>query len=232
MNRFFAALLALLFILTVCFYSLNFIIDVEDTISESTVAEFCFIIDAGHGGEDGGTVAVDGTPEKVINLAVAQKLAFMLEEAGFAVVMVRSEDSLIGDNSLASIRQRKVSDIRARLAFTESYPNAYLVSIHQNHYTQSKYNGAQVFYSTNHPLSQFLAQSVQQSIVDFVQPQNTRKIKPTGSNIYLLYNCEIPAIMVECGFLSNEAETNNLKNEEYQNKIAFSIMKGLTENLE
>lgn len=190
------------------------------------------IIDAGHGGEDGGTSSADGILEKNINLSIANKLASMLEASGYTVLLTRTEDEQIGNNSLPTIRQRKVSDIRTRLSIAHSYPEAVFISIHQNHYSQPKYQGLQVFYSPKSPDSKLLAQSVQSSVVKMIQPDNKRSIKEVGSNIYLLYNIENPSILVECGFLSNTYEAKMLINEAYQKKIALSIMCGIINYLE
>lgn len=194
--------------------------------------ESIVLVNSPHGGMDGGTSAADGTREKDINLSIAKKLNSILIASGYKTVMLRNDDALIGDNSLSTIRARKVSDIRKRLEIAESYPDSVLISIHQNHYSVPKYSGAQVFYSTNSPESKILAQSVQQSVVEELQPDNSRKIKPVGSNIYLLYNCTIPAIMVECGFLSNINEAEKLKTDSYQTQMALSIMQGITDYLE
>ena len=193
---------------------------------------FYIIVDAGHGGMDGGTSAADGTKEKDINLSIARKLNLLLVASGYKTVMLRNDDALIGDNSLSTIRARKVSDIRKRLEVAESYPESILVSIHQNYYSVPKYSGAQVFYSTNSPKSKILAQSIQDSVVNGLQPDNNRKIKAVGSDIYLLYNCTLPAVMVECGFMSNESEAEKLKTDSYQTQMALSIMQGILNYLE
>lgn len=232
MNRWFAAALGAVAVLAVCIFSCKYLSDISRTTVSEPCDDFCIIIDAGHGGEDGGAVAHDSTNEKVINLAVSQRLESMLTAAGYKTVMVRSEDKLIGDNSLSTIRERKVSDIKKRLKIAEDNPNSLFISIHQNHFSVPKYSGAQVFYSPNAPESKTLAQGVQQSIVDFLQPDNTREIKKSGTNIYLLYHCKTPAIMVECGFLSNPAESEKLKSPDYQTKMAFSIMCGIINYLE
>lgn len=205
------------------------------TDSTSVNAEykgFYIIVDAGHGGMDGGTSAADGTKEKDINLSISQKLNAMLIASGYKTVMLRNDDALIGDNSLPTIRGRKVSDIRKRLEIAESYPDSILISIHQNYFTVPKYSGTQVFYSVNSTESKILAESIQQTVVKMLQPDNNRKTKPVGSNIYLLYNCTIPAIMVECGFLSNPSEAEKLKSDSYQTMMAMSIMQGIIEYLE
>ena len=190
------------------------------------------IIDAGHGGEDGGTSSADGILEKDINLSVSLYLAEILRCSGYNVIMTRSDDEQIGDNSLPTIRQRKISDVRKRLSITKMYPDSLFVSIHQNHYSSSKYSGAQVFYSPKSPESRILADSVQNSIVSLLQNSNERKIKEIGTNVYLLYNCENPAIMVECGFLSNADEAKLLTTSDYQKKIAFSVACGIINYLE
>lgn len=194
--------------------------------------EFSIIIDAGHGGEDGGTSTADGTLEKDINLSIAEYLQSFLGASGYKTVMTRNNDGQLGDTSLPTIRQRKVSDIRQRLEITEKNPKSIFISIHQNHYSSPKYSGAQVFFSPQSPYSKILADAIQNSVVQQLQNENKRVTKPVGTNIYLLYNCNLPAVMVECGFLSNTVEAEKLKEPEYQRQIAFSIMCGIQNYLE
>lgn len=232
MKRIFIGIVSFGFIFGCCLFLSRLYNKTESVSSSAENRGLYIILDAGHGGMDGGTSAADGTREKDINLSIAQKLNSMFIASGYKTVMLRNDDALIGDNSLSTIRARKVSDIRKRLEIAESYPDSMLISIHQNYYSVPKYSGAQVFYSTNSPESKILAQSVQQSVVEELQPDNSRKIKPVGSNIYLLYNCSIPAIMVECGFLSNINEAEKLKTDSYQTQMALSIMQGITDYLE
>lgn len=185
------------------------------------------IVDAGHGGIDGGAVGADGTIEKGINLSIAKHLEQTLRALGFEVVMTRTDDTLIGNNNAKTVREQKSSDIKRRLQMTEQYDNALLISIHQNKYSVEKYYGAQVFYSPNGEQSKQLAELVQQSVVTRLQPENERVIKPSGKEIYLLYHAGIPSVMVECGFLSNRAELQKLKSEEYQHQMSFSIACGI-----
>ena len=173
------------------------------------------IIDAGHGGHDGGTNADDGTLEKDLNLQIALKLNDFLKTMGIETVMI--------------IREKKISDIKNRLSVMNNTDNSVFVSIHQNHFLQSKYSGLQVFYSKNNHESRILADFVRQSVITSLQPDNSREIKESGSDIYLLYHATIPAVMVECGFLSNYDETQNLKDEAYQRKLAFLIALGITD---
>lgn len=197
---------------------------VSDSLGFQTV-----IIDAGHGGPDGGTSADDGTLEKDLNLQIAKKLDEILISMGVKTVVVRNEDISIHDESAKTIRQKKVSDIKNRLALMEKTEDAIFVSIHQNHFSNSKYSGTQVFYSKNNPCSRVLADSIRLPVISYLQPDNTREIKPSGTDIYLLYHAQIPAVMVECGFLSNKPEAEKLKDEEYQRKLAFLIALGIVD---
>ena len=185
------------------------------------------IIDAGHGGIDGGTQASDGTLEKDINLKIALKLRDILDSFGVKTVMTRETDISIHNNGVSGIKNQKISDINNRLEIIESTENAVFVSIHQNYFTQSKYSGAQIFYSKNNPDSNLLALSIRKSIIENLQKDNTREIKASGKEIYLLNNATAPAVMVECGFLSNEAEAELLKSDEYQQQMAFFIALGI-----
>ena len=185
------------------------------------------IVDAGHGGEDGGAQSADGVLEKDINLSVANKVNLLLKTLGFETKMTRTDDTLRYDESCSTQREKKVSDIRYRYELMEKTPNAVFLSIHQNYYGESRYHGAQVFYSAKQPESEILAESLQRSIVHTLQPENERAIKPCGSEVYLIYNAEIPAVMVECGFLSNPQEAEKLNDENYQTALSLCIVQGI-----
>lgn len=185
------------------------------------------IIDAGHGGLDGGAVAADGTQEQYINLDIALKLRDSLEQKGFRTLLTRTDNNSIHDEDAKTTREKKVSDIHNRLKIIEENPDSIFVSIHQNHYSESKYWGTQVFYSSNNAESSVLAQFIQSGVVADLQPENTRKIKQSGDSIYLLYHAEIPAVMVECGFLSNVQETAKLNDNNYRQQMADSICGGI-----
>ena len=221
-----------LFIVIICLSSEKFIKS-KDTNSDMPVNEaITFIVDPGHGGEDGGTSSKSGILEKDINLSISLNLKELLNLAGFNVIMTRDKDQLIYDEHLQTMRQKKVSDIRNRMKLIEESPNPILISVHQNHFENSEYCGTQVFFSKNNPQSKLLANSIQYTVKEMLQNQNDRGIKSTGSEIYLLYHARIPAVMVECGFLSNESETALLKNEKYQSKMAFSVLCGILRYLE
>lgn len=199
--------------------------------SANKYLDYTVVIDAGHGGIDGGTQAKDGTLEKDINLNIALKLKDILESFGVKTVMTRETDVSIHNSGVTGIRNQKISDINNRLNIIETTENALFVSIHQNYFSQSKYSGAQVFYSKNNPESQSLALSIRNSLIENLQKDNTREIKQSGKEIYLLNNTTVPAVMVECGFLSNEAEADLLKTEEYQNQVAFFTAYGILNHL-
>jgi len=197
--------------------------EITSTMSAPSVISPTFIIDAGHGGIDGGTSGADGTKEKDINLSIAKKLETILKASGFSVVMTRTEDDLISDPSLDTIRKRKNADLLKRLEIVNTTEQSVLISIHQNYFHESQYSGAQVFYSDNHQKSKILAEIVQNSIKTDLQPNNSRQTKAIGADVFLLDQCMVPGIMIECGFMSNPKELSLLKNEIYQTKIAFSI---------
>lgn len=190
------------------------------------------IIDAGHGGFDGGAVASDGTSEKDINLNIASTLSELFRASGKQVVMTRSTDTGTEDNSADIISKRKVSDLKNRLKLINTYENAIFVSVHLNKFTTASANGTQVFYSKNHSKSRDLGQCVQNSVVSQLQKNNTRVIKQATSSTYLLHNAQIPAVIVECGFLSNKEELKKLKSDEYQKQMAYSIFCGVLKYLE
>lgn len=198
----------------------------------TAVVKPLIVLDAGHGGEDGGAVGCSPVPEKVINLAITQKLEKKLSVAGCRIVMTRNEDIMLGDNSLSTLRERKVSDIHKRFAILQSNPGCVFVSIHQNHFSDGVYSGAQVFYSSNNPKSADLAEQIRQAIVVDVQPENTRKNKVATNSIYLLKHAQDPAVLVECGFLSNDSEAKLLNNAQYQQKMADAISKGILQYLQ
>lgn len=189
------------------------------------------VIDAGHGGEDGGASSSSGIIEKDINLSISMKVKSLLDTIGFKTVSVRSDDRLIYDSSCKTMREKKVCDIHKRLDIMNSYPGCIFLSIHQNHFSQSKYTGAQVFYSKNTPESALLAECIQNSFAQNLQKENTRKIKPSGTEIYLLYHAKETAVMVECGFLSNGGEAELLNDNDYQTKTALTIVSGLMQYL-
>lgn len=202
-----------------------------DGVMTKPVLKQTVIIDAGHGGDDGGAIGIDGTVEKDINLDIALKLEKLLKFYGFDVIMTRTEDIMTCDDGLDSLRKRKVSDIHNRFDVLEKNPDAVFISIHQNKFEDNSQHGTQVFYSGNNDESKLLAESIQNSIVSVLQPDNSRVVKKSGSGIYLLYHAKLPAVLVECGFISNPAEVKRLNDEKYRMKIAILIADGLIKYL-
>lgn len=184
------------------------------------------VIDPGHGGEDGGASA-NGVLEKDINLAIALKLRDMLKAAGYKTVMTREDDISIYDTSTATTREKKNSDLKNRTEIINSDKNNILVSIHQNKFEQEKYSGTQMFYSVNDPKSERLAEEMRQSVTGLLQPENKRELKPASDSIYILKQAQIPAVIAECGFLSNSEEASKLSNEAYQQKMSFALCCGV-----
>lgn len=190
----------------------------------STENNVTFVLDAGHGGEDGGAVAPDGTPEKEINLNIEQTLAALFVLYGLPFVETRTEDTAIGDNTLATVGERKRSDILTRYQIVNETPGSILLSIHQNQFRLPQYSGTQVFYSSAFEEAKTLAQLIQSTVSATIQPNNTRQIKPSGSNIFLLYKAKRPSVLIECGFLSNPDELQILKTQQYDTELSYAIL--------
>lgn len=223
--KYIAVVFAIIFILLTCYLAANSG-DNKRLVNSDSFSK-TIIIDAGHGGFDGGAVAKDGTVEKDINLNISNTLCSMLKLCGFDVIMTRTTDTGTEDNESSSIGQRKISDLHNRLKIINNYENAVFVSIHLNKFTTSAANGAQVFYSKNHENSKFLGDKIQKSIVALLQPGNNRVIKQGTKSTFLLHNAKIPAVIVECGFISNAAELEKLKKLPYQQQMAFAVFCGI-----
>ena len=202
----------------------------SEQASKAVANKGVIVIDAGHGGRDGGAVASDGTKESDLNLSLALMLGDMLESLGYNVVYTRTEDiSLVAENSTMT---RKMQDMVKRIEIINGKNTAVFVSLHMNKFTQDKYSGVQVFYSPNNDESRTLADSIQKNIKEFIQPDNNRKTKKAGSNIYLLDKAECVGVLVECGFLSNPMECEKLKNEQYRKELASVFCKSIVEFIE
>ena len=185
------------------------------------------ILDAGHGGEDGGAIAPDGTNEKDINLQMTERVALLFDLIGVRYIAIREDDRLIGDNSLPSVRERKVSDIHERMSLVTKTPGAVLLSVHQNYFIKEQYSGTQVFYAPHAAGSAEMASFIQSAVVRMLQPDNTRQVKPTEGTVYLLDKAEKTSVMVECGFLSNPRELKQLQDPQYQSELAYCIVRGI-----
>lgn len=185
------------------------------------------VLDAGHGGEDGGAVATDGTVEKDINLNISNGIAAYFELFGVPYIPVRTCDRSVCDEGLTSVRERKRSDIMNRYALVQNTENALLLSIHQNMFGEQKYSGAQIFYAPGDEASQKLAGCIRSSVYGALQPENKRELMPSADSIYLLYRAKKPSVMVECGFLSNPEELAKLKSPEYDSQMGYFVFRGI-----
>lgn len=184
------------------------------------------IIDAGHGGVDGGAVSCSGVTEGTINLQIALKLEDLAHLLGVETMMIRRTDCSVytqGD----TIASKKVSDLKERVRMVNETENAVVVSIHQNYFSDSKYWGAQVFYAPVNG-SKIFAEILQSSMIRVLNPGSKRAVKP-ADGIYLMQNINAPGVLVECGFLSNREEESRLRNHEYQCKLAAVIVCGYLE---
>ena len=224
--------LLVFFLLTsiTCHLSINayFASDTYEAAVAQASEKRTIIIDAGHGGEDCGAIGVNGTYEKDLNLSIAKELGSLLSENGFAVVYTRTEDALLYTEEENIYGIRKISDLKNRCKIGAEYQNALFVSIHMNSYRSPECTGAQVYYSEKNGDSYKIATAVQSSIKSHLQNDNKRVIKP-GKSIYLLENLDNPAILIECGFLTNPSECEKLNEKEYQKELSFSIFCGIIE---
>lgn len=201
----------------------------QETIASAP--DFTVVLDAGHGGEDGGASSANGVVEKDVNLAITLALRDLLEANGVRVVLTRETDILLYDRNVDFKGRKKALDLAARRKIAEETENCVFVSIHMNAFPQTQYSGLQVWYSPNHNASFTLAETVQKLTQEQLQPENDRRVKPATSSIYLLHHLRVPAILVECGFLSNPQEAEKLATEEYRQQLAFLLFLALTDGM-
>ena len=195
------------------------------------------VIDAGHGGEDGGASSAAGLLEKDVNLSVSFALRDLFEAAGVPVVMTRTEDKLLYDRNVDFRGRKKALDLAARRIIAEKTAEAadevegtsLFISIHMNAFPAPQYSGMQVWYGTGDPLSAEVAEGIQAASTALM-PDNHRKTKAAGSSIYLLDRIQSPAVLVECGFLSNPAEAERLADEAYQRAVATVVFAGVVKS--
>ena len=188
------------------------------------------ILDAGHGGMDGGAVSASGVCEAPINLAICQKAQILFGFCGMNALMTRTDESSLDYDPAATARINKNADLKARLRLGQQHPDCAFLSIHLNQFRAEKYHGAQVFYSENHPGSLTLACVLQEQLRLALDPNNTRICKPSPERVFLMKNLLSPAVTVECGFLSNPEECARLQQEDYQMKIALALVSGYSKN--
>lgn len=224
-------LLALVIIAFFCFlgFSSSYGYSSHGSVINQAVEDFppvnqiTIIIDPGHGGIDPGAVA-NGLIEKDLNLALGQRLGDFLSISGYTVLFTRTEDTLLGEGT--TVRSKKVADLKARTALIENTDNCIFVSLHINKFESQSAKGLQTFYSENNAESRKLAEAIQ-AASKLLDPENNRRIKPEDGNIFILKNAYKPAVLVECGFISNSSDATKLSSDEYKDKLAFVLYVGI-----
>ncbi len=226
MKRRIEVIMAVVLLLGACFFAREGARMVEN--SKAQTGEVCVVIDAGHGGDDPGKIGVNKAKEKEINLEIAKKLKNILEKEQIKVVMTRTDDAGLYQQSSSN---KKVEDMRKRVEIVSEAKPVFTVSIHQNSYPQESVKGAQVFYYGQSQEGKKLAETLQKALVEHLDPQNHRQAKANES-YYLLKKTDSPTVIVECGFLSNYQEAQMLVKKEYQEKVAQAVAAGILECLQ
>lgn len=223
----------LCFLLLFCMICVLFIFphiqeDGEPALAQATLP--VLVIDAGHGGIDGGASSDSGVLEKDINLEISKKLCRLAESIGIRCVMTRCEDEMLTLPN--DSRSKKLADLKRRVQIAEECGDCVFVSIHQNKFPQKSCSGLTVYYSKNDAFSQTLAQSIQKYVKQRLQPDNNRPIKQADSAIYVLDNISSPAVLIECGFLSNDEECRLLCTDIYQKKLVCAVFGAIFNSLQ
>ena len=226
-----------IYVLCIAIIIVSLFINISDvSYSKETLATHStgkvIVIDAGHGSPDGGAVGISGILEKDINLSVAKKLQCLFEKTGTYVILTRSDDNNIASNNNGKIRDIKRKDLKARKDYRDNSGADLFISIHMNKFPEEKYKGAQVFYSKLPAESKILGETIQSSLKENLDINNERIAKCSDNSIYILKDSKIPSVIVECGFLSNHEEEKLLKDNNYQDKIAWAIFLGVLKYFE
>lgn len=214
------------FVLTLLFAILSSIL----IIPAHAVAVPMLIIDPGHGGDDGGAVATDGTVEAQINWEISERCVALAEFLGLPVRMTRKQYTVDYPPEANNVRSRKTADQKSRAALVNSMDNAILISIHQNKFTSSAATGPQVFYNDN-LISMDLATQIQDNLTAQLCPQNRRVAAPAAKDIWLMQQANCPAVLIECGFLSNPDETKMLCSAVYQKAFSLVVLGSFLQEL-
>lgn len=189
----------------------------ESVNNASEEKKTVIVLDPGHGGSDGGAVGIGGICEKDLNLDLAKKLAEKLTAEGFTVLLTRQTDTLL---TYEGANSAKNGDLRARLKIAEESDDCLFISIHMNKFSDSSVKGITLYHSPNHPESLKLAEAIMAKVKEELQPENKRPIKAADSSLYILHRITKPAVLVECGFLSNSYEAALLADEGYRDRLA------------
>lgn len=213
-------------------YFINYVLisseEASDIQEEPAVQGKVIVIDAGHGGMDGGTSSSEGVLEKDLNLDISKALSSLLKLCGYDTVLTRDGDYMLTGNSSA---KKKMQDLRGRLDIAQSYEDCILVSIHMNYFPQESCRGLQIYYSPNRTESKDIAERVMTDVRQYLQPDNERQTKSADSSIFLLKRIQRPAILIECGFLSNYEEASLLNTDGYRDKLCAVFCSSLSDLL-
>ena len=193
--------------------------------------DFCVVIDAGHGLPDGGAVGAGGSIEQKINLAVSKKVEEILSVRGIRVVMTRNDENCLSEETPGkSLREMKREDMNERLKIIKKSDADLFVSIHMNHFEQEKVNGLRLFYDKTHPETEELAISMQDKMSE-ITGAKTYAVKTADQSLFLMKNPPVPAILAECGFMSNYEEEKKLNDDDYQSRLAWAIAQSVEDYL-
>lgn len=203
----------------IAIFTVNGCTPLQQASETAADGEYVLIIDPGHGGEDGGAVAADGTKESELNLVVALKTDAICALLGYKTIMTRRSEELDYPKSASTIRAKKIADQKARVELVNSTPNAVLMSLHQNIYSSPKPKGAQALYG-KFSGSDLFAELIQANEAEYIDNENMRNAAKISDDIYLMKKVQCPAVLIECGFMSNPDELIKLKSSDYQMKLA------------
>lgn len=201
------------------------------TVFSPWAHEHTLVLDAGHGGFDGGAIGSAGTTEQHINLSVAQRTQALAGFFGIETVMTREDEQALDYEAGRSVHENKVADIKMRERIAQQAENPVFLSIHLNKFEEGKYWGAQTFYSKNDPDGKILAEFLQKTLISGLNPENNRQARQAVDTIYLMKKLHCPAVIVECGFLSNPEEERLLQQETYHKRLALCIIGGYLQYL-
>ena len=185
--------------------------------------EICVVVDAGHGLPDGGAVGIGGTVEQKINLGVSKKVEEVLSGKGIKVIMTRTDDNCLSEQTEGkSLREMKKEDMNKRLKIIKQSNADLFVSIHMNQFPKPQVNGLRLFYDKSHPETKELAELMQERMSE-VTGAKMYAVKTADQSLFLMKNPPVPALLVECGFISNPDEEKKLNDEDYQARLAWAI---------
>ncbi|HHV29755.1 N-acetylmuramoyl-L-alanine amidase CwlD [Acetivibrio mesophilus] len=228
------ALIGLIFLLSVMIISLNIASgqNALEVANDNTVKR-TIVIDAGHGGEDPGAVSdYSGLKEKDVNLVIAKRVKELLEAENFNVIMTREEDVLKYKEGTKGYDSKRGQDLTGRKKLIDESGADIAVSIHLNKFSQTQYHGAQVFFPPRSEDSKKLADIIQKSLRENIDPDNKREALVKDTKLIILRNLKVPTVIVECGFLSNREEEQKLADKDYQEKLAMAIKEGIVKYFE